>query len=202
MKGMPFEAFLGKAMNQSRIHFSLKTFGRLMAVSMALFLAACLKNTGSDETPTFSSQPSLTGAYRTDTDSYMRATGPCNGNSQVKITYSSALTTQNSLMATCKNDAFSLDLPVQSGLSNQTFALEVRGFKLNKFTVPIKVSFPWTPLPAAVAGFGVTSGGGIVSTGATASIINSSAGVPEGDPATLTAAGVKARIGIQGVLDP
>jgi hypothetical protein len=169
----------------------------------ALSLSACFKKPAGEDNPVMNTAPQGIPVYKAATDSYIRLSGPCQGNASVRISYSSDKTTTNVIKVNCINDTLAVNAPVQQGLSSQLVRFEFRGYKKEKYTSPLYANVYYDPQPSAMPGFAVTSGGGTpANDGGTISMVNSTIGEIV-DPIALTGgATMSAKTGLQGLLNP
>jgi hypothetical protein len=145
----------------------------------------------------------VTPVYLASSNSYLRASGSCQGYQVIEFTYSSSLTSSNTVLKKCTNDTIDVNLPVQNGDKKQTFDVKIVGYLSDPgqtSNLPPNLTVIYNPPPTAVAGFGVTSGGGMLSDGATMTINVSTIG--EVFTGTTTSATATARNGLEGSLEP
>ena len=140
--------------------------------------------------------------YLQANDSYLQANGSCQGYQVIEFTYSSELTPNRTVFGKCENDLVSTRLDVLDGDKKQIFTVKIVGYVAAPSTpenLPPQLTVVYNPPVRMIAGFGITSGGGKMTSGS-AQIINNSVG--EVFVGTQTSASAKSRNGLQGSIDP
>lgn len=153
--------------------------------------------------------PTLTGVYKGQNTSGIKISGNCEGAQFLRVTYSSPLTPEKVVKINCSTGAVTSELlstilAVNEGTKSQIFNFEFRALKSGKYTPALRITFNYNPIPDPVAGFTISAGGGIPSSGAFASIQSSTIGEVV-SPTTQFGSGgedLQTRTGFQGVIDP
>src|SRR5437870_169216 len=101
----------------------MKTRDRLLLSFVALGLTACTPAVFENPNNLPAATAGYTPVFKNDNDSFITATGNCNGSPSVKFSYSSGLVSQQDPDAfLCTNDKYSVKLSIpHDGLSKQTF---------------------------------------------------------------------------------
>lgn len=187
-------------------------FSKLSILALIFMgMVSCFKKPGESSAPTFSTAIPITPVYNESNLflSYLRANGPCQGNSVIVFTYSSKLIDSPSTVGTretvkegnCSGDMLDIQLPVEQGDKKQTFTVKMVGKKKNNSSAAVITTVTYSPTPKSVAGFAIVAGGGTISGGNFK--ISGTIGEPySATQRTQSGGGVVNRIGVQGALDP
>ncbi|MCC6276713.1 MAG: hypothetical protein IT289_02215 [Oligoflexia bacterium] len=168
----------------------------LLLGAFALLSTGCFKNPGQEVAPNGIALP-VTPVYVGINTSYLRASGNCQGNGGFIITYSSSLTPSNTSEANCSEGVITMNLPVQQGMQNQIFNVDIVSKLKGRKSKPVSIVVNYAP-PFAAPGFAILSGG-VFSTGGGVDVAPA-IGQPYG-PVRTTAGAVNADLGIKGVLE-
>jgi hypothetical protein len=182
----------------------VRSMGRLALYGfLAVVMTACFKNAGQDSLPVMSTSLPIDPVYKAATDSYLWAHGSCGTLTSILFTYSSSLTSQNTVEGICKNGQVSANLPVMQGDQPQTFTVKLVAKLKNKMSPPLTMTVNYTPTPPLSPGYALLPGGGqqtfTLPSGNYA--IQSSIGEWY-SPHSLTGTGMTFRTGVEGITNP
>lgn len=181
----------------------------LIALMGAAFTTGCYKP-GSQSQPTLpDSAISVTGKYNSSSDYYLWAVGSCAGSEAISISYSSSLTPSQTTEIPCtkngvKNSAvgeIASRLTIQNGEQAQVFTVVLTARQKNIKSKPKRFTVNYTPPTPSSPGFGITSGGDVLTDMGNTLTVHSSIGELF-SPKDIDGGTIKAKTGLQGALDP